>query len=65
VRRKGGLALIFPAGASAALVPLDDGSFRVGADENAPETLRFDAVVDGRALVAEYSGCPYYRAFTP
>ena len=65
VRRKGALALIFPAGTAEALMPLDDGSFRVGADEEAPETLRFDAIVDGRALVAEYSGCPYYRAFTP
>ena len=64
VRRKGGLALIFPAGAAEALVSLDDDSFRVGADENAPETLRFDAIVEGRALVAEYSGCAYYRAFT-
>jgi hypothetical protein len=65
VLRKGGLVFIYPWGTAASLVPLNDGSFRVGADERAPETLRFDAVVDGRALLAEYSECPYYRAFTP
>jgi CubicO group peptidase (beta-lactamase class C family) len=65
VLRKGALVLIFPWGTAASLVPLHDGSFRVGADENSPETICFDAVVDGRALLAEYSGCPYYRAFTP
>lgn len=65
VHRKGNLVLIYPWGTAASLVPLDDGSFRVGADEHSPETLRFDAIVDGRALLAEYSGCPYYRAFTP
>ena len=65
VLRKGGLVFIYPWGTAASLVPLKDGSFRVGADEHAPETLRFDAIVDGRALRAEYSGCPYYRAFTP
>jgi hypothetical protein len=65
VLRKGKLVLIFPWGTAESLVPLDDGSFRVGADENSPETIRFDAVVDDRALLAEYSGCPYYRAFTP
>jgi len=65
VLRKGGLVLIFPWGTAESLVPLNDGSFRVGADENSPETLCFDAVVDGRALLAEYSGCPYYRTFTP
>jgi D-alanyl-D-alanine carboxypeptidase len=65
VLRKGDLVLIFPWGVAESLAPLDDGWFRIGADENSPETLRFDAVVGGRALLAEYSGCPYYRAFTP
>jgi hypothetical protein len=65
VLRKGGLVLIFPWGTAESLVPLNDGSFRVGAAADSPETIRFDALVDGRTLLAEYSGCPYYRAFTP
>jgi D-alanyl-D-alanine carboxypeptidase len=44
------------------LVAGDDGSFRVGQDPGNPETLRFDTVVDGRALRAWLSGWPYYRA---
>jgi len=44
------------------LVPRDDGSFRVGEDPGNPEALRFDTVVDGRALRAWLSGWPYYRA---
>jgi hypothetical protein len=39
--------------------------FRVGSDACSRETLRFAAVVEGRALRADYSGCPYFRAFTP
>jgi CubicO group peptidase (beta-lactamase class C family) len=65
VLRKGHLVLIFPWGTAESLIPLDNGSFRVGADADSPETIRFDAIVDDRALLAEYSGCPYYRAFTP
>jgi len=34
----------------------------VGEDEGNAETLRFDTVVDGRALRAWLSGWPYYRA---
>jgi D-alanyl-D-alanine carboxypeptidase len=44
------------------LVPLPDGSFRAGEDPGNPEGLRFDTVVDGRALRAWLSGWPYYRA---
>ncbi|HUP32615.1 MAG TPA: serine hydrolase domain-containing protein [Gaiellaceae bacterium] len=44
------------------LVPEPDGSFRVGEDPGNPESLRFDTVVDGRALRAWISGWPYYRA---
>ena len=43
------------------LVPSEDGSFRVGEDPGSPEALRFDTVVDGRALRAWLSGWPYYR----
>jgi CubicO group peptidase (beta-lactamase class C family) len=64
VLRKGALALIFPSGASEPLVPLGGGFFRIGDDHHSPETLRFDAVAEGRAFRADYSGCPYYRTFT-
>jgi CubicO group peptidase (beta-lactamase class C family) len=59
--------LIFPAAPDGfdteqPLIPSDDGSFRVGEDLGNPETLRFDTVLDGRALRAWLSGWPYYRA---
>jgi D-alanyl-D-alanine carboxypeptidase len=59
--------LIFPAapdgfGDEQPLMPLPDGSFRAGEDPGNPEGLRFDTVVDGRALRAWLSGWPYYRA---
>lgn len=43
------------------LVPLPNGPFRVGEDAGNPESLRFDTVLDGRALRAWVSGWPYYR----
>jgi CubicO group peptidase (beta-lactamase class C family) len=43
------------------LVPLPDGSFRAGEDPGNPEGLRFDTVVNGRALRAWLSGWAYYR----
>jgi CubicO group peptidase (beta-lactamase class C family) len=64
VMRKGTLVLIFPGWATESLEPLEDGTFRIGQNPHSPETLSFDAVVEGRALRACYSGCPYYRAFT-
>ena len=64
VLRKGALVLVFPSGTAESLVPLGGGSFRIFHECRSPETLRFDAVVDGRALRADYSGCPYYRTFT-
>jgi hypothetical protein len=47
------------------LTPVGEDLFRIGADRLSPETLRFDAVLEGRTLRADYSGCPYYRTFTP
>jgi D-alanyl-D-alanine carboxypeptidase len=44
------------------LIPSAGGSFRVGEDPGNPEALRFDTVVDGRALRAWLSGWAYYRA---
>jgi hypothetical protein len=46
------------------LLAQPDGSFRAGTDPGNPEHLRFDTVVDGRALRAWLSGWPYYRAGT-
>jgi hypothetical protein len=43
------------------LVATGDSAFRVGQDPGNPETLRFDTVVEGRALRAWLSGWPYYR----
>lgn len=63
--RKGELTLLNPWGNTAPLVSRGDGSFRIGADERSPETLAFSAIVDGRALRADYTGCPYYRTIEP
>jgi D-alanyl-D-alanine carboxypeptidase len=64
VLRKGILTLVFPSGSVEPLRPLGNGFFRIGDDQRSPETLHFGAVVEGRALRADYSGCPYYRTFT-
>jgi CubicO group peptidase (beta-lactamase class C family) len=47
------------------LTPLGDGRFRVGKQPWAPERLRFDSVIDGRAQRAWLSGAAYHRTFTP
>ena len=70
VRRKGQLWLVFPVAPDGfedeqPLVPLGDGSFRAGADETSPERVRFDVVVDGKALRAVLSDGVYERDFTP
>jgi hypothetical protein len=44
------------------LTQLGGAEFRVGGDEWSPERLRFDAVVNGRALRANLSGESYYRS---
>ncbi len=65
VLRKGALLLVYPGGGNETLVPMGGGRFRIGEDQRSPETLRFDAVAGGRSLRADYSGCPYYRTYTP
>ena len=65
VLRKGSLLVVYPGGSHEPLVPLGDGLFRIGDDPRSPETILFDAVASGRALRALYSGCPYYRTYTP
>ena len=63
--RRGRLLLAYPKGPEDSLTPLEDGLFRVGVDEWSPERLRFDAIVDGRALRANLSGCDYFRVPGP
>jgi hypothetical protein len=45
----------------APLVPLGDGTFRVGEDPGGPERLAFDTEIEGRPARALLSGWPYYR----
>ena len=49
----------------ALLVPLGGGVFRVGEDEQLPERLRFDLLIEGRAVRAQFDSASYYRTFTP
>jgi D-alanyl-D-alanine carboxypeptidase len=65
VLRKGALALIEPSGREEPLVSLGGGHFRVGEDDRSPERIRFDTILDGRALRASYSCGEYYRTSTP
>jgi hypothetical protein len=65
VIRKGAMALILPWGLVRRLTPLSDSLFRIEDDDRSPETLQFHAVAEGQALRADFSGCPYYRTFTP
>jgi CubicO group peptidase (beta-lactamase class C family) len=69
-RRKGQLWLIFPAAPDGfedeqPLIPLRDGSFRAGSDPTGPERVRFDTIVNGKALRVALSDGFYERDFTP
>ncbi len=64
VLRKGRLFLIYPYGDEKSLQPLEEGVFRVGEEAWQPERVRFDAIVNGQALRANYSGCDYHRVPT-
>jgi len=44
---------------------LEPGLFRPGDDPRSPEFIRFDVVVDGKAMQAILSGGVYSRTFTP
>ena len=65
VSRKGKLLLIYPQGWHDVLTPIGESLFRIGDDPLSPETISFDSVASGKALRAVYSGCPYYRTYTP
>lgn len=63
VLRKGKLVFLTAEGEEP-VSPLGGGLFRVGEDYSA-ERLRFDTILDGKALQANLSGIPYGRFFTP
>jgi len=46
------------------LVPRGDGKFGIG-DPEAPDWVSFESIVDGRAMVLNYSGIMFRRMFTP
>jgi hypothetical protein len=64
VLRGGKLWLVGPDGGEEEVAPAEDGLFRVG-EELSAERIRFDAIVEGKALRANLSGVDYYRVFTP
>jgi len=67
ILRKGALVMVesFPPGSEQPLIPLGEDAFRIGADERSPETIRFDMLLEGKAMRATLSGCECYRFFTP
>jgi CubicO group peptidase (beta-lactamase class C family) len=65
VLRKDRLWLVSPSGGEDPLTPVRGGAFRVGDDERSAERIRFDTVVEGRALHAVLSGTDYYRSPIP
>jgi D-alanyl-D-alanine carboxypeptidase len=67
VLRKGRLALQWPVelsdeGGDDELLPLDDGWFAAG-EPWQPRRIRFDRVVEGRAVIAEFNGGRWFRSF--
>jgi D-alanyl-D-alanine carboxypeptidase len=63
VLRKGRLAASVSLDApEAELTPLPDGSFAMG-ELWAPQRIRFDRIVDGKTVLAEFNGGRWYRSF--
>jgi CubicO group peptidase (beta-lactamase class C family) len=65
VSRAGLLVFIEPSGEEETLHQLEPGLFRIGDDPRSPEFIRFDVVVNGKAMQAILSGGAYSRTFTP
>ncbi|MFG2617005.1 serine hydrolase domain-containing protein [Streptomyces sp. NPDC048507] len=68
VQRAGRLHMIAATGVEAPcdepeLVPLDDGTFRIGADPRLPERLTAGPAPDGAVLWVDVDGCRYTRSF--
>jgi CubicO group peptidase (beta-lactamase class C family) len=47
------------------LVQTDDGSFMLAGDDSSPDRIRFESVVNGRAMRVNFSGIIFHRVFTP
>jgi CubicO group peptidase (beta-lactamase class C family) len=47
-----------------ALVPRGDGKFSIG-DPETPDWISFESIVDGRAMIMNFSGIRFRRTFTP
>jgi D-alanyl-D-alanine carboxypeptidase len=67
--RKGRLIIAAPGStemgaAQQVLTEIEPGLFKIGEEETA-ERLRFDTIVDGKALRANFSGVDFYRVNTP
>mgnify|MGYP002640388382 CR=1 FL=1 len=65
VLRDGLLVFIEPNGDEEELHHLEFGLFRIGAEVSSPESVRFDVILDGKAMRAILSGGTYSRTFTP
>ncbi|MGA4540994.1 serine hydrolase domain-containing protein [Uniformispora flossi] len=68
VQRAGRLHMVAATGVEAPcdepeLVPLDDGTFRIGADPRLPERLTAGPAPDGSVLWVDVDGCRYTRSF--
>jgi hypothetical protein len=62
VLRKGKLWFVNPGGDETEVRPWQAGLFRLG---DSPEWLRFAKVVQGKALLVDYSGTEFHRDFMP
>ena len=65
VLRKEKLIVIYPFGEEESLYQLERGLFRLGEDSHSPEFIRFEVIIDSKAMQANLSGGIYSRAFTP
>lgn len=63
--RKGALLMVEPSGIEQPLISLGEDVFRIGIDPRSPERIKFDMLVDGKAMRAILSGCECHRFFTP
>lgn len=63
VVRRGVLYLVSPDGSETTMEPLGPALFKE--EGKSAERLRFDSIVDGKALRVNLSGVDYYRVFTP
>jgi D-alanyl-D-alanine carboxypeptidase len=47
------------------LIQTADGSFMLAGDDSSPDRIRFESIVGGKAMRANYSGIVFRRVFTP